>query len=100
MMPGPDFTTDEQLLEFARMAGSTSITRSAPARWATGRGGGRSTSCAYTAVEGLRVVDASIMPRLCSGNTKRPDHHDRRKSRRHDPGKRRRTASGVSFIRE
>ncbi len=35
-------------------------------------------------VEGLRIADASVMPRITSGNTAAPDHDDRRKSRRND----------------
>jgi choline dehydrogenase len=63
--PGAAVESDEELLAFARAAGSTSYHHSC--------------SCAIGAVvderlrvkgvEGLRVIDASVMPRVVSGNT-------------------------------
>ena len=40
--------------------------------------------------EGLRVVDASIMPNVRERQPQRADDHDRREGSRHDPGRRRR----------
>ena len=36
--------------------------------------------------EGLRVVDASVMPLITSSNTRGPHRHDRGEGGRHDPG--------------
>ena len=47
---------------------TTSTTRSAPARWARWS----TPSCACSGIDGLRVVDASVMPTLTRGNTNAP----------------------------
>ena len=43
-----------------------------------------SSTLAVNGVSGLSVVDASVMPRLISRQHQRPDHYDRRESRRPD----------------
>lgn len=65
LTPGANVESDDELLAFARAAGST--------------GYHQSSTCAIgpvvderlrvKGVEGLRVVDASVMPRVVSGNT-------------------------------
>ncbi|HEY2709562.1 MAG TPA: GMC family oxidoreductase N-terminal domain-containing protein [Caulobacteraceae bacterium] len=72
MMPGPDFTTDEQLLGFARMAGSTIYHPVGTCQMGHGPAGVVDPQLRVHGVEGLRVVDASVMPRLVSGNTNAP----------------------------
>jgi len=72
MMPGPDFTTDEQLLGFARMAGSTIYHPVGTCQMGHGAQAVVDPQLRVHGVEGLRVVDASVMPRLVSGNTNAP----------------------------
>jgi choline dehydrogenase len=72
MMPGPDFTTDAELLGFARMAGSTIYHPVGTCQMGHGPAAVVDPQLRVHGVEGLRVVDASVMPRLVSGNTNAP----------------------------
>jgi choline dehydrogenase len=72
LLPGPDFTSDETLLGFARMAGSTIYHPVGTCQMGAGPSAVVDPQLRVIGVEGLRVVDASIMPRLCSGNTNAP----------------------------
>ena len=72
LLPGPDFTSDEMLLGFARMAGSTIYHPVGTCQMGTGPNAVVDPQLRVHGVEGLRVVDASIMPRLVSGNTNAP----------------------------
>jgi choline dehydrogenase len=72
MDPGPAASTDEQLLDFARMTGSTLYHPVGTCQMGSGPRAVVDTQLRVLGVEALRVVDASIMPRLVSGNTNAP----------------------------
>jgi choline dehydrogenase len=72
MMPGAALTTDEELLGFARMAGSTIYHPVGTCQMGHGPQAVVDPQLRVHGIEALRVVDASIMPRLCSGNTNAP----------------------------
>jgi choline dehydrogenase len=72
MMPGPDFSSDEMLLGYARMAGSTIYHPVGTCQMGRGPNAVVDAQLRVYGVEGLRVVDASVMPRLVSGNTNAP----------------------------
>ena len=73
-LPGPDFTTDEQLAEAAGNIGTTIFHPVGTCRM--GREGDTEAvtdgRLRVRGIEGLRVVDASIMPTITSGNTSSP----------------------------
>ena len=72
LLPGPDFTSDEALLGFARMAGSTIYHPVGTCQMGRGPQAVVDPQLRVHGVEGLRVIDASVMPRLVSGNTNAP----------------------------
>ena len=69
LTPGAATETDEALLAFARAAGSTGYHQTSTCAMGTGPGAVVSSSLQVNGVNGLRVIDASVMPNVVSGNT-------------------------------
>ena len=72
-LPGPDLTTDEQLLDYARKYATTIYHPVGTCRM------GEDNPMAVVdsrlrvhGLDGLRVIDASVMPTLTTGNTNAP----------------------------
>jgi choline dehydrogenase len=70
--PGPSVATDEQLLEFCRQRGSTVYHPTSTCRMGSDPLAVVDQRLRVRGIEGLRVVDASVMPDLMSGNTNAP----------------------------
>ena len=72
MLPGPDVQTDEQMLAFAREYGTTIYHPVGTCAMGRHPLAVVDPQLRVHGVEGLRVVDASVMPKLISGNTNAP----------------------------
>ncbi|MBC7668413.1 MAG: GMC family oxidoreductase N-terminal domain-containing protein [Gemmatimonadaceae bacterium] len=72
MNPGPEFESDEMLLAYARASGSTIYHPVGSCQMGSGPMAVVDERLRVRGVTGLRVIDASIMPRLVSGNTNAP----------------------------
>ena len=72
MSPGPSIETDEGLLEYARAAGTTIYHPVGTCQMGHGPMAVVDPQLRVRGVENLRVIDASVMPRLVSGNTNAP----------------------------
>src|SRR5206468_6375544 len=70
--PGPKVTSDEDLLEFCRQTGSTVYHPTSTCRMGNDPLAVVDQRLRVRGIEGLRVVDASVMPDLMSGNTNAP----------------------------
>lgn len=72
LRPGSDIDDDAALLEFARATGTTVYHPSGTVRMGSDAGAPLDPRLRVRGIEGLRVADASVMPRLISGNTNAP----------------------------
>jgi len=67
--PAPDIKSDEEMLAYARVAGATLYHVVSTCRMGNDAAAVVDPELRVRGVERLRVVDASIMPRITSGNT-------------------------------
>lgn len=70
--PGPDITTDDELMSYARQCGQTSWHPIGTCRMGTDIDSVVDTKLRVRGVRRLRVIDASIMPTMPSSNTNAP----------------------------
>ncbi len=69
LQPGPDVRSDDELLEAVRQHGSSGYHPSCTCRIGSDRLAVVDPRLRVHGVQGLRVVDASVMPTMVSGNT-------------------------------
>lgn len=72
ILPGPEVQTDEELDEFIRHAATTVYHPVSTCRMGSHAHAVVDAECRVHGVESLRVVDASIMPQITTGNTNAP----------------------------
>ena len=72
LAPGPDVITDEEIMDWARIAGATCFHPVGTCKMGGDPMAVVDERLLVHGIEGLRVADASIMPTLTSGNTNAP----------------------------
>ncbi|MDJ1434400.1 GMC family oxidoreductase N-terminal domain-containing protein [Halostagnicola sp. A-GB9-2] len=70
--PGPDVQSDEEIAEFVRDTVMTGYHPTCTCKMGTGDDAVVDDRLRVRGVSGLRVIDASIMPKITSGNTNAP----------------------------
>lgn len=70
--PGPDVVTDEDVIEYLRNFGNTGFHPTSTCRMGVDETAVVDPRLRVHGIEGLRVVDASIMPAVTTGNTNAP----------------------------
>jgi choline dehydrogenase len=71
-LPGPAVVSDDDLAEYARHYGTTIFHPVGTCRMGEGPGAVVDPRLRVHGMEGLRVIDASVMPTLTTGNTNAP----------------------------
>ena len=71
-LPGPDVQTDDEFLAYARQAGTTVFHASCSCRMGPDAMAVVDDQLRVHGLEGLRVIDASVMPAVTSTNTNAP----------------------------
>jgi choline dehydrogenase len=71
-LPGPEVQTDEQFLEFARQTGTTIFHPVGTCKMGTDPMAVVDPRLRVYGIDGLRVIDASVMPTVTTGNTNAP----------------------------
>jgi choline dehydrogenase len=71
-LPGPDITSDDALLDYSRRYGTTIYHPVGTCRIGDGPAAVVDSRLRVHGVDGLRVIDASVMPTLTTGNTNAP----------------------------
>ncbi|MGE4044165.1 MAG: GMC family oxidoreductase [Acetobacteraceae bacterium] len=69
LMPGPQASTDEDLLNHVRATAGTTFHQTSTCMMGPGPMAVVDTSLKVKGMDGLRVIDASVMPTVVSGNT-------------------------------
>ncbi len=73
----PRFASEAEMRAYCNIAGNTLYHAVGTCRMGHGPGAVVDPQLRVHGIEGLRVVDASIMPKIASGQHQRADDHDR-----------------------